>query len=124
MKSSPRCSRAMESNPTKGYGDYTIPHQKTKGVYIMSLNEIATKAREIRELEALIAEAQAQAEALKDQIKTYMGESELLQAGEYKITWKAVTTTRLDTTAIKKLFSTEDLEGFTKTTTVRRFSIA
>ena len=90
----------------------------------MSVNEITSKAREIRELEALIAEAQAQAEALKDQIKAYMGDSEQLQAGEYKISWKTVTTTRIDTAAIKKLFSTEDLEGFTKTTTVRRFSIA
>lgn len=90
----------------------------------MSISEITTKAREIRELEALIAEAQAQAEALKDQIKAYMGESELLQAGEYKITWKNVTSTRLDTAAIKKLFSAEDLEGYTKTTTTRRFTIA
>lgn len=90
----------------------------------MSVNEITSKAREIRELEALIAEAQAQAEALKDEIKSYMGDRETLQAGEYKITYKNVTSTRLDTAAIKKLFSAEDLEGFTKTTTTRRFCIA
>lgn len=90
----------------------------------MSVNEITSKAREIRELEALISEAQAQAEALRDEIKAVMGEREELRAGEYKITWKTVTSTRLDTAAIKKLFTAEDLEGFTKTTTTRRFSIA
>ena len=90
----------------------------------MSVNEITNKAREIRELEALIAEAEQQAEQLKDEIKAYMGDRESLQAGEYKITWKTVTSTRLDTAAIKKLFSAEDLEGFTKTTTTRRFCIA
>lgn len=90
----------------------------------MSENTIISKAREIRELEALIAEAQAQADALKDEIKAYMGDREELRAGEYKITWKSVTSTRLDTAAIKKLFSAEDLEGYTKTTTTRRFSIA
>ncbi len=90
----------------------------------MSVNEITSKAREIRELEALISEAQAQAEALRDEIKAVMGDREELRAGEYKITWKTVTSTRLDTAAIKKLFTAEDLEGFTKTTTTRRFSIA
>lgn len=90
----------------------------------MSANEITSKAKEIRELEALISEAQAQAEALRDEIKAFMGDREELRAGEYKITWKTVTSTRLDTTAIKKLFTAEDLEGFTKTTTTRRFSIA
>lgn len=102
----------------------TRPAKKRKGYYTMSENTIISKAREIRELEALIAEAQAQADALKDEIKTFMGDREELRAGEYKITWKTVTSTRLDTTAIKKLFSAEDLEGFTKTTTTRRFSIA
>lgn len=90
----------------------------------MSENMIITKAREIRELEALIAEAQAQADALKEEIKTFMGDREELRAGEYKILWKTVTSTRLDTAAIKKLFSAEDLEGYTKTTVTRRFSIA
>lgn len=104
--------------------DNSPQENRKRGYRTMSVNEITSKAREIRELEALIAEAQAQAEALKDQIKAYMGDSEQLQAGEYKISWKTVTTTRIDTAAIKKLFSTEDLEGYTKTTTVRRFSIA
>lgn len=90
----------------------------------MTTNEIITRAKQIRELEALIAEATAEADALKDELKAELGDREELRAGEYKITYKTVTSSRLDTTAIKKLFSAEDLIPFTKTTTTRRFAIA
>ena len=100
------------------------PHQIEREDTTMSECKIIATVRELREIEALIEEAKAQAEALKDAIKSEMGTSELLKAGEYTIRWQTVTTTKLDTAAIKKLFSAEDLEGFTKTTTVRRFSIA
>ena len=66
----------------------------------MSINEMEAKARELRQLQALIDEAQAEAEALKDAIKAAMGDSESIQAGEYKITWKAVTSSRIDTASI------------------------
>lgn len=90
----------------------------------MTTNEIISRAKQIRELEALIAEATAEADALKDELKAELGDREELRAGEYKITYKTVTSSRLDTTAIKKLFSAEDLIPFTKTTTTRRFAIA
>ena len=90
----------------------------------MSENAIIATVRELREIEALIEEAKAQAEALKDVIKAEMGTRELLKAGEYTVRWQTVTTTKVDTAAIKALFSPEDLKGYTKTTTVRRFSIA
>ena len=51
----------------------------------MSINEIEAKARELRQLQALIEEAQAEAEAIKDAIKAAMGDSESVQAGEYRI---------------------------------------
>ena len=51
----------------------------------MSINEIEAKARELRQLQALIEEAQAEAEAIKDALKAAMGDSESIQAGEYKI---------------------------------------
>lgn len=50
----------------------------------MSINEMEVKARELRQLQALIEEAQAEAEAIKDAIKAAMGDSESVQAGEYK----------------------------------------
>ena len=89
----------------------------------MSINEMEAKARELRQLQNLIEEAQAEAEALKDAIKATMGDSESIQAGEYKITWKAVTSSRIDTTALRK--SMPDVaERFTRETTTRRFCVA
>lgn len=89
----------------------------------MSINEMEVKARELRQLQALIEEAQAEAEAIKDVLKAAMGDSESVQAGEYKITWKAVTTARIDTSALKKALP-DVAERFMKETTVRRFSVA
>jgi len=89
----------------------------------MSINEMERKARELRELQALIEEATAEAEALKDAIKAAMGDAESVQAGEYRITYKAVITARIDTAALKKALP--DLaQQFTKTTTARRFCVA
>ena len=68
----------------------------------MSMNEMESKIRELRQLQALIDEATAEAEAIKDTIKAEMGDAEELRVGEYKVTWKAVTSSRLDTTALKK----------------------
>ena len=88
----------------------------------MSIKEMEIKCRELRQLQALIEEAQAEAEAIKDSIKAAMGDSEAIQAGEYKVTWKPVTSTRLDTAALKKALP-DVAELFTKETTVRRFSV-
>ena len=87
------------------------------------MNEIEVKVRELRELQALIEEAQAEAEAIKDTIKAQMGDSEELRAGEYKITWKNVTTARIDTTALKKALP-DVAQAFTRETTTRRFCVA
>ena len=54
----------------------------------MSISEIESKVRELRQLQTLIEEAQAEAETIKDAIKAHMGDSEELRAGEYKVTWK------------------------------------
>lgn len=89
----------------------------------MSINEMERKARELRQLQALIDEATAEAEAIKDALKAAMGEAESVQAGEYKITWKTVTSARIDTAALRKALP--DLaQQFTKVSTVRRFSVA
>ena len=89
----------------------------------MSITEMECKARELRQLQALIEEAQQEAEALKDAIKAAMGDSEAVVAGEYKITWKNVTTARIDTSAIKRALP-EVAAAFTRETTIRRFCVA
>lgn len=89
----------------------------------MSTTEITSKIKELRELQTLIEEAQAEAETIKDAIKAQMGDCEELRAGEYKITWKPVESSRIDTAALKKAMP-QIAEAFTKTTTTRRFCIA
>ena len=88
----------------------------------MSITEMESKVRELRSLQNLIEEAQAEAEALKDAIKAAMGDSESIQAGEYKVTWKAVTSSRLDAAALRKALP-DVAERFTRETTVRRFLV-
>ena len=89
----------------------------------MSTNELEMKCRELRQLQNLIEEAQAEADAIKDQLKAHMGEREELRAGEYKITWKPVESARLDAVALRAALP-EVAERFTRTTTCRRFCVA
>lgn len=89
----------------------------------MSTHELEIKCRELRQLQALIDEAQAEAETIKDAIKAAMGTQEAVQAGEYRITYKAIKTSRLDAAAMKKALP-DVAARFTKETTVRRFSVA
>ncbi|MCD8015028.1 MAG: hypothetical protein LUG99_18005 [Lachnospiraceae bacterium] len=89
----------------------------------MSEQEMETKCRELRQLQRLIEEAQQEVETIKDALKAEMGESEAIQAGEYKITWKAVKTARIDTSALKTRMP--DVAAlFTRETTARRFTVA
>lgn len=89
----------------------------------MNINEIESKVRELRQLQALIEEATVEAEAIKDSIKAHMGDSEELRAGEYKVTWQTVTSSRLDGKALKAALP-EVAQRFTRTTTCRRFCVA
>lgn len=92
---------------------------------MMSMNEIEARCRELRQLQNLIEEAQQEAEAIKDAIKatlTAQGVDEL-RAGEYKVTWKPVTTTRIDAKAFQQAFP-EVAQAFSKTSTTRRFCVA
>lgn len=88
----------------------------------MSTQELEQKVRELRQMQAIVEEVQAEAEALKDAIKAAMGQREELRAGEYKITWKAVTTARLDTAALHKAMP-DVAEAFTTQSTTRRFIV-
>lgn len=70
-------------------------------------------------------EAAAMVESLKDQIKAHMNAAgvESLAGSEHKATYKAVTSSRVDTTALKKDLP-EIAARYTKTTTARRFTFA
>ena len=91
----------------------------------MSRDELITKIEQLKEWEAILEEAQAEAEALRDSIKEEMLEqgTEELEAGTYIIRWTSVLSNRFDTTAFKKEHN--DLyQQFTKQVPSKRFSIA
>lgn len=70
-------------------------------------------------------EAAAMVESLKDQLKERMTAAgvEFLAGAEHKATYKAVTSSRVDTAAIKRDMP-EVAARYTKTTTTRRFTFA
>ena len=83
------------------------------------------KIEALNEWEAIIADAQAEAEAIRDAIKAEMMEqdTEELTAGQYIVRWTSVLTNRFDTTAFKKVYG--DLyKAFTKQSASRRFTIS
>ena len=91
----------------------------------MSINEVASKAKDLHELKAMIAELQAEADTLEDQIKAHMDAqgTDTLMAGPFRLSWKAITSSRFDTSAFKAAMP--DLaERFMKATVTRRFTIA
>ena len=89
----------------------------------MSIQEIESKLRELHQLQALIDEAQAEAETIRDAIKAHMGDSEELRAGEYKVTWKPIVTSRIDSKALKAALP-DVAAQFMRQTTTRRFVLA
>ena len=63
---------------------------------------LENKVKELQELKRLREELDAELTALEDEIKASMGEAEQITAGAFKITWKSVTSSRLDTAALKR----------------------
>ena len=88
----------------------------------MSNPNMEAKVKELMELKRMKEELEAEIAAAEDEIKSVMGEEEILNAGAFKVTWKAVTSSRLDSTALKKALP-EIAERFMKQTTTRRFCI-
>lgn len=91
----------------------------------MSTIEITSKVEALKELEALIDEAKAEAESLRDEIKQEMlnRDTEELEAGQYIVRWTSVLSQRFDTTAFKKVMP-DVYKAYTKQVSSKRFSIA
>lgn len=91
----------------------------------MSTIELTNKIEALREWENVIAEAQAEAELIRDSIKAEMAarDVEELEAGQYIVRWTSVLSNRFDTTGFKKIYG--DLyKAFTKQSVSRRFTIS
>ena len=91
----------------------------------MSKNEIITKIETIRELEDLIEEAKAEADALRDLIKQQMlaEGTEEMEAGQYMVRYQNIVSNRFDSSAFKKLMP-DVYKSFIRQSTSKRFSIA
>lgn len=90
----------------------------------MSQNQIIATVTELQELKRMQEELQAEIDSLTDAIKAHMTEAQvdMLTAGAWKVSYKAVTSNRLDSSAFKKAMP-ELAERFMKTTTTRRFIV-
>lgn len=91
----------------------------------MSMNELKTKVDELRELRRMADELAGEIESITDSIKAHMDAEgvDTISGTDWKVTYKAVTSSRIDTSALKKALP--DLaQQFSKTTTARRFCIA
>lgn len=91
----------------------------------MSMNELESKVAELRELRRMQDELSGEITALEDGLKAYMtaNNADELHGPGFKITWKEVTSSRLDSKALKAA-APELWQRFTKQTTARRFVLA
>ena len=91
----------------------------------MSIIEMDSTVKELRELRRMAEELAGEIEAIQDSIKAHMATQavDTLTGSDWKITWQTVTSNRLDTTALKK--SLPDVAAqYTKITTAKRFALA
>lgn len=91
----------------------------------MSATEINAKVKELRELRRMADDLAAEIEAVQDSIKSQMDAQgvDTLAGTDWKVTWRPVTSTRLDSSALKKELP-EIAARFMKQTTTRRFVLA
>ena len=88
----------------------------------MSNPNLIPKITELMELKRMRDELDAEIQAAEDEIKQAIGDDDTLLAGPFKVTWKTITSSRLDSTALKKALP-KIAARFMKQTTTRRFSI-
>ncbi len=91
----------------------------------MSIDTLNMKVKELRELKRMQKELAAEITSIEDELKGHMtaAATDTLLGLDWKITWKAVTSNRLDSTALKKELP-EIAARYTKQTTARRFVLA
>lgn len=91
----------------------------------MQTLELSSKVHELRELRRMADELAAEIDAITDAIKAEMTARSLdeLAGTDWKITWRAVKTNRIDAAALRRAFP-DVAQAFTRETTTRRFCVA
>lgn len=91
----------------------------------MPAKNLDSQIHELRELRRMADELATAIDTIQDAIKAEMtaADVDVLTGSDWKAVWKPVTSSRIDTAALKKALP--DLAAqFTKVSTVRRFSVA
>ena len=87
------------------------------------MTKFETLCNEYRENKRMIEELEAMNDSLKADILAIMGDDETHSEGAAKATNKAVTSSRLDSSAIKKELP-DVFTKYNKTTSYKRFTVA
>ena len=90
----------------------------------MSNQELYTIAHDLKELKLMAEQLNQEIAQLENAIKQHMEDQAIdtIVTSDVKITWKSITSTRLDTTALKKALP-QVAAQFTRETISRRFCV-
>ena len=94
----------------------------------MATNELISKLNDLAQLRRLADDLDAEISAIQDEIKAHMAASgvaqtDTLTAGAFRVVWKSVTSTRIDTAALRRELP-EVWQEYGKTTTTKRFTVS
>lgn len=91
----------------------------------MSNTELSATIHELRELRRMADELAAEIETLTDAVKEHMTAAgvDTLAGTDYKVTWRDVSSRRLDSTALKRDHA-ELYSQYSRETVSKRFTLA
>ena len=75
-----------------------------------------------QELAGLVAELETEKRLIEQELKLYLGEAEIAENAQYRVSWKAVSSNRLDEKRLKAE-KPEVYKQYQKTTQSRRFTV-
>lgn len=91
----------------------------------MATNELISKLNDLAQLRRMADDLDAEITAIQDEIKAHMAaaQTDTLTAGAFRVVWKSVTSSRIDTAALRRELP-EVWQEYGKTTTTKRFTVS
>ena len=91
----------------------------------MNVDTMNEKVKELRDLRRMQEDLSAEIASIEEELKGHMSACgmDTLLGMDWRITWKAVTSKRLDTGALRKAMP-DVAQAFTRETTTKRFMLA
>ena len=88
--------------------------------------QLEIKIEELNEIEKMMEELKAEADAIKDELKSEMSIRGLdqMEVGQYIVRWTLVLSSRFDTKRFKEEYGENIYKQYTKEVSSMRFSIA